>query len=193
MRNLVYFTNLVSLPVYDSSSYSYTYNSTINSYLHKANTFIGTPDQRVSNISASANSSTPIAKIVFNLNVSPVSQYFELASGYPRNHYSHKLQNFSKTKHGTYNNGLFVKGQQTSDSTIDINGINDGSYPVQSTSTSNINVVNGSNVIQTVPSVNTGQVTPSGGGGVVSGPNVTNPGGSGGGRSHGHRHSGSFH
>jgi hypothetical protein len=195
MRNLIYFTDLVYLPQYDSSSLSYTYNAGVGpsgSYLHRVNTFLGTPDQRVSNISASANNLTPVAKTIFNLNISPLSQYFELISGYPRNHYSHKLQIFSKTKHGTYSKGIFIKGQETSDSTINFNGVNDGSSPVQSTNTSNINVVNGSNVIQTVPSSTTGQVISSGEGGLVVGSTVTNPGGSGGPKSHRGRHTGSF-
>jgi len=196
MRNLIYFTDLVYLPQYDSSSLSYTYNASAGpsgSYLHRANTFLGTPDQRVSNISASANSLTPIVKTIFNLGISPSSQYFELASGYPRNHYSHKRQQFSKTKYGTYSQGIFIKGQETSDSTVNTAGVSDGSSPVQSTNTSNINVVNASNVIQTVPSSTAGQVMESGGGGLVAGSSVTNPGGSGGPKSNqGHRHSGSF-
>lgn len=164
MRNLIYFTDLASLPVYDTSSYSYTYNSTVDSYLHRANTFLGTPDQMVSNISASANSLTPLAKTIFNLNLNPASnQYFEVVSGYPRNHYNHKLDTFSKTKFGMYNQMIFVKGRQTSDSTINTNGINDGSFPVQSFGTSDMNVINASNVVQNVPTVTSGQVTPTGG------------------------------
>lgn len=160
MRNLIYFTDLVSLFVYDSSSLSYTYNSGINSYLHKANTFLGTPDQTVSNISASANAFTPVAKTLFDLNISPVSQYFEMVSGYPRNHYTHKLQQFSKSKYGTYTHQIFVKGKNTTSTTVDINGINDGTYPVTQFNTSNMNVVNSSNVIQNIPSSTAGTITP---------------------------------
>ena len=180
MRNLIYFTDLVSLPVYNLSSYSYTYNP-ISGYLHRANTFLNTPDQRVNNISASANSLTPFIPTDFSLNIISVPQYFELAHGYPRNHYTHKMQQFSKTKYGTYNQGIFIKGQETVDSTINNNGINDGSSPIQSTNVSNITVVNASNVIQSVPSSTAGQITPSGGGGIIIGTTVTNPGGSGGG------------
>lgn len=52
MRNLIYFTDLVYLSVYDSSSLSYTYDGGLPtaSYLHKVNTFLNTPDQKVSNI-----------------------------------------------------------------------------------------------------------------------------------------------
>ena len=62
-----------------------------------------------------------------------------------------------------------MKGRQTINSTINVNGINDGTYPVQSFGTSNVNVVNNSNVIQNVPSSTAGTITPSGGGGVVVG------------------------
>ena len=86
--------------------------------------------------------------------------YFQMASGYPRNHYNHKMQQFSKTKYGTYNQILFVKGQQTVNSTINSQGIDDGSNPVQSFNTSNVNVVNSTSVIQSVPSPTAGQVTP---------------------------------
>lgn len=162
MRNLVYFTDLTSLSVYDTSSLSYTYN--IGTYLHKANTFLNTPDQKVSNVIASPNSFTFLEKTNFDLGlISSSLQYFEMVSGYPRNHYTHKMQQFSKTKFGLYNNVIFVKGRQTSDSTINTNGINDGSFPIQSFGTSNINVINASNVVQNVPSSTSGQITPSGG------------------------------
>lgn len=159
MRNLIYFTDLINLYVYDSSSMAYNYDGLANAYLHRANTFLGTPDQRVSNVSASANPSTPVLKTSFNISLSPTIQYFELVSGYPRNHYSHKAQQFSKAKYGTYSNGIFIKGKQTINSTVNMNGINDGTYPVQSFNTSNMNVVNGSNVIQNIPS-DAGAVTP---------------------------------
>lgn len=97
------------------------------------------------------------------MNINPVSQYFELVTGYPRNHYTHKLEQFSKKKYGTYNQGIFIKGQQTVNTTINTNGINDGSYPVQSSNTSNVNVVNSTNVIQNIPSATTGKITPNSG------------------------------
>ena len=165
MRNLIYFTDLVYLSVYDSSSLSYTYDGGLPtaSYLHKVNTFLNTPDQKVSNIFATPNVNTPTFKVLFDLNINPVSQYFELVTGYPRNHYTHKLEQFSKKKYGTYNQGIFIKGQQTVNTTINTNGINDGSYPVQSSNTSNVNVVNSTNVIQNIPSATTGKITPNSG------------------------------
>ena len=156
MRTQIYFTDLASLPVYNPNDVSYTYNLSIPSYLHRANTFIGTPDQRVSNVDAT----NVIFYTTFTLNQISSSMYFQMASGYPRNHYNHKMQQFSKTKYGTYNQILFVKGQQTVNSTINSQGIDDGSNPVQSFNTSNVNVVNSTSVIQSVPSPTAGQVTP---------------------------------
>jgi hypothetical protein len=71
------------------------------------------------------------------------------------------MQQFSKYAVATYASGLFVKGKQTTDFTVNSSGIKDGSYPVQSSNVSNVNVINGSNVIQNVPSSNAGRATPS--------------------------------
>ena len=168
MRNLIYFTDLLSLPMYNSSSYSYTFDGPFaynpsdpsNTWLHKVNTFLNTPNSRFSNINSIANGNTSFDPVSFDLSMSVTVPYFEIISGYPRNHYSHKLQQFSKKKYGTYDQTIFVKGKQTTDSTINASGINDGTYPVQSFNTSNMNVVNASNVIQNVPSINSGQITP---------------------------------
>jgi len=160
MRNLVYFTDQIYLSVYNSSSLSYNYDAVNNSYLHAVNTFLNTPDQKVSNIFAIANSLTPILKTNFSLNLNSVAQYFELVTGYPRNHYIHKAQQFSKTKYGTISQGIFIKGRQTINTTINEQGINDGSYPVQTSDTSNVNIINTTNVIQNIPSSVAGTVTP---------------------------------
>lgn len=160
MRNLIYFTDLTSLPVYNSSSLSYTFDFPSNGYLHKANTFLKTPDQKVSNISASANIFTPSFKTRFDLNILPNSQYFELVTGYPKNHYTHKSKQFTKQKFNTYNQGIFIKGRNTINSTINENGINDGSYPITQFNTSNIKIVNVTPVIQNIQSAISGQITP---------------------------------
>ena len=159
MRNLIYFTDRVYLPVYDISDKSYYYDGGIGGYLHKVNTFLGTPEQKVNNVVAS-NLSVFYDPYSFTLNMTSGSQYFELSKGCPRNHYTHKLQQFSKTKYYSYNAGIFIKGHQTMNTTVNSNGINDGSYPVQSSNTSNVNVVNSSTVIQNLPIVGTGQITP---------------------------------
>ena len=158
MRTQIYFTDLGYLSMYNPNDVSYHYNATIPAYLHRANTFIGTPDQKVSNINA--------YDVTFYTNIGSLgmisgSMYFELVSGYPRNHYTHKMQQFSKKKYGTSSGTLFIKGQQTINSTINENGIDDGTNPVQSFDTSNVKVVNSTSVIQSVPSSAAGQVTPS--------------------------------
>jgi hypothetical protein len=160
MRNIVYFTNNLFLPEYDASSYSHDYQYGLG-YVHEANTFLNTPDGKVSNINARPNASTEWNPFLFDSYVSPSVQYFELVSGYPKNHYTHKMQQFSKYAVATYASGLFVKGKQTTDFTVNSSGIKDGSYPVQSSNVSNVNVINGSNVIQNVPSSNAGRATPS--------------------------------
>lgn len=162
MRNLIYFTDQINLSVYDTSSISYNYDGSTNSYLHRVNTFLNTPDQIVSNINASYKvpGYPPGYTPNYKLNINPTSQYFELINGYPRNHYSHKLQQFSKSKYGTYSQGIFVKGRNTINSTINEDGISDGSYPVTQFNTSNVKIVNVTPVIQNIQSSVAGQITP---------------------------------
>jgi hypothetical protein len=144
-------------------SYDWVGTPSVGVYRHKANTFINTPDQTFSNVKAAANIVTPVNRVVFDLYSSPAQLYFELASGYPRNHYTHKLQQFSKWKYGDYFGKVFVKGRQTTDSTINGDGINDGSPPVWSSNTSNVNVVSTGNILRTVPTIIAGgQAAPSG-------------------------------
>lgn len=164
MRTLIYFTDLVSGSLFGATDISYNWVGTpsVGVYRHKANTFINTPDQNFSNIKATPNIITPINRIVFDLYLSPTQQYFELASGYPRNHYTHKLQQMSKWKYGDYFGKIFVKGRQTTDSTINSDGINDGSLPVWSSNTSNVNVIKTGNILKTVSTINDGQIVSSG-------------------------------
>jgi len=172
MRNLVYFTDLVYLPIYDSSSLSYTYDGVDNSFLHKVNTFLNTPDQTVSNISTSYSNPIPIPGLTpINLNFLDDGQYFELVKSYPKNHYTHKSQQFSKSKFGTYNMGIFTKGKNTMSTTVNSDGINDGTSPVTQLNTSNIKIINTSPVIQNIPSPTSGQVTNSSS--TVKSPTVT--------------------
>ena len=163
MRSLVYYTDLISLPIYDVGDISNTFN--VN-FLHKAGTFIGTPDQTVSNVHATlpviwSSDGTPH----FSLNIVTSNTYFEVVHGYPRNHYIHKMERFSKIKHPEYltinTSTIYVKGKQTINTTINSTGISDGTYPVISNNVSNVNVVNAGNVIQSIPS-NTGTVIPGG-------------------------------
>jgi len=163
MRTLIYFTNLVSGSLFGPDDVCYTYAISMagdGSYRHKANTFINTPDQNFSNVKA--KQPTTINKTLFDIYMASGSMYFELGNGYPRNHYTHKLQQFSKCKYGDYTAKIFVKGRQSVDSTINENGINDGSLPVWTSDTSNVNVISTTNIIRTVPTIIAGQVVPSG-------------------------------
>lgn len=120
------------------------------SYSHSMNTCVGTPNLLVTNVSASVpNFMTP--SVVVN-NRQPWLMYFELTGYYPRNHYTHKAVQFSKSKYARYitntEKSLFVKGRQTIESTISETGIDDGTFPVQTFNVSNVNVLNTSTVIE---------------------------------------------
>ena len=127
-----------------------------SNYRHSDSTFIGTPDQTVSNVYLVPGPLFPLDLSNYTLALRPTNRYFEIVSGYPKNHYTHKMEKFSKTKYGKYStltaNVIYIKGQQTIDTTVNEFGINDGTYPVLSSNTSNVNVVNASNVIQYTPS-----------------------------------------
>ena len=158
MRNLIYFTDEIYEPQYNPLDVSsgvintnvYGYNGlTYGAYTHKVNTFINTPDNMVSNISApiSSISNYQLPIPIVNLGIKPGS-YFELVRGYPINHYSHKMKQFSKTKYGAFNNVLFIKGQ---------NSDNDA---ITNTNTNNSTIIYTNPTIQTVVSPSTGQITP---------------------------------
>jgi hypothetical protein len=172
MRRYVYWYDLKSNLIPNTDP-SYTWNG--SQYLHKTSTFIGTPDQNVSNVYATGMQW--YAPTTFTLNFRNDNQYFEIVSGYPRNHYTHKLELFSKTQHARFvdsnTNAIYKKGRNTINTTISTTGIEDGTFPVQSFNTSNVNVVNSTNVLQTggggVVSSGGGVVVPSGGGTSIGG------------------------
>jgi hypothetical protein len=144
-------------------------------YIHSVNTFIGTPDLSVSNVYAYGidNFSHTYTSLAFR----PDNRYFELVRGYPRNHYTHKLLTFSPTQYtkiyNSTNNVIFIKGRNTIDTTISETGINDGTLPVQSFNTSNINVVNSTNVIQSGITSGAGATVPIGSSGINTGGTAT--------------------
>lgn len=120
-------------------------------YTHSINTFKGSPDQNINTIIAiNINGFDPSS---FDLSPVPNNMYFEVVSGYPRNHYIHKRQEFSSTKYPSAasvpgSSSIFVKGRQTISTTIGENGIDDGTFPVQSTNVNNVNIINSENIIQ---------------------------------------------
>jgi hypothetical protein len=127
----------------------YTYDGATGHYLHQVNTFKGTPDQIVNDISSSVVN--PIIPTDLYLTRFPAGSYFQIVRGYPRNHYNHKRQLFSKFKFPIFidldTNTIYVKGRNTSDTTVNENGINDGSTPIQSLNVSQVDVLNPTNVI----------------------------------------------
>jgi len=80
--------------------------------------------------------------------------YFEIVSGYPRNHYIHKRGHFALERYMSYGfigrtttSASYRKGQQTNSTTISTTGISDGSDPVQITQVTNIDLIKSDNVI----------------------------------------------
>lgn len=80
--------------------------------------------------------------------------YFEIIRGYPRGHYTHKRSYFSLERYISYGDEnkavvtqVYQKGRQTNETTIGLNGLGDGSDPVQTTVVSNVDIVKSDNVI----------------------------------------------
>jgi len=85
--------------------------------------------------------------------------YFEIVRGYPRNHYTHKRNKFALERFMSYGltgnvmigrtvtSTLYRKGMQTSATTIGLDGLGDGSDPIQSTQVTNIDLIQSDNVI----------------------------------------------
>jgi hypothetical protein len=161
MRELVYwYNNTIGSTINTDPSFNYF----APNYYHNSSTFKGTPNLKISNVSIVPGMTFPGNLSDFTWNINPTSRYFEIVSGYPRNHYTHKMEKFSKQKYGKYYyinyNLIYVKGRNTIDTTVDTGGINDGTYPVSSNNVSNVNVINTGNVIQYVPTENVGTLIP---------------------------------
>jgi len=81
--------------------------------------------------------------------------YFEIITGYPRNHYTHKRGYYSATRYMSYGlasgrtvtSASYRTGMQTVSTTIGQNGLGDGSSPIQSTTVTNIDIIQTNNVI----------------------------------------------
>jgi hypothetical protein len=166
MNEKVHFSNNITTSIVPADpAYNVVTIGADNYYTHKSNTFKLTPDQTFSNVSSSFTTGNPfINPISFDIVLRPVTQYFELVNGYSRNHYTHKSKQFTKIKQPKYLgatvNVIYVKGRQTVDTTINENGIDDGTFPVQSFNVSNVNVRNAGNILQYVASGQAGAVIP---------------------------------
>mgnify|MGYP001560620650 FL=1 len=78
--------------------------------------------------------------------------YYEVFTGYPRNHHTNKRQVFSKDRYVKFVNfaitgSAFTRGKQTADTTVGNDGLGDNSTPVTSINTSNVNVIKSENVL----------------------------------------------
>lgn len=80
--------------------------------------------------------------------------YFEIAKGYPYNHLSHKRDIFSLFRvrelieqDGQTLQKMYVKNRQTNTTTIGIDGLDDGSEPIQTIQVGNVTLYRTDNVI----------------------------------------------
>lgn len=80
--------------------------------------------------------------------------YFEIIRGYPREHYTHKRGYYSLERYISYGvedggstTQVYRRGRQTSATTIGLNGITDGTDPIQVTPVSNVDIIKSDNVI----------------------------------------------
>jgi len=141
MKRSVYFKSFDVDGRYDPSA-----NYLNGAYTHSINTFKGTPEKVFSNIIAT--DFNPINPAVFTEENNGSDIYFELFKEiYPRNHYTHKLAQFSKTRFVNSVGTIFIKGRQTNATTIGLNGITNNTYPVESFNVSNVNVINEENIL----------------------------------------------
>ena len=123
-------------------------------YNHRINTGKKTPNSVLSDVKGTLDFSFGYATAVEPYYHFGGDSYYEVFSGYPRNHYTHKAMQFSPVrfyasvgKKKTISYEDFVKSRQTITSTIGEDGLEDGSLPVQTIETSNVNVEQGDNVI----------------------------------------------
>lgn len=118
---------------------------------HAQNTFKNTPDERLSNIKVA--NLNPFNYSIFDRVWDESSDtFFEIFNGYPRNHYIHKMNQFSPISYITMGNlgqtgSFFVKGKQTDKTTIGEDGLNNGTYPVESINVGNVNIIKSTGVI----------------------------------------------
>lgn len=80
--------------------------------------------------------------------------YFEIIRGYPRNHFYHKRNIFSLERFISYGvedgritTQVYQKGRNSAATTIGLNGIADGTDPIQTAQVSNVDIIKSDNVI----------------------------------------------
>jgi hypothetical protein len=126
-----------------------------NKFTHNPNTFKNTPNQSRNDIKVSSlfNGVRTLLDPATYRRTNPTS-IFEIVSGYPRNHYTHKRSIFSPYKvrslgdeNGTLKSGSYIRSQQTAETTVGVDGLGDNTFPVETTEVGNVNLVQSDNVI----------------------------------------------
>jgi hypothetical protein len=129
-------------------------SSTENLWTHYANTWKNTPNATINNYTMPVTFNGLRSVTVDTKIFSEVNEYLELVSGYPRNHFTHKRDLFSLYNLVTYgkNNGAVTSGsyhrnRQRIDTTVGLDGLNDGTPPIQTVQVGNLNLIQTDNVI----------------------------------------------
>lgn len=136
--------SMINGPIVNWNHAQYTFQNSPNS---KTNNY--TFDVSIVSIGAGINTA------IYNGTIfTDQGEYFELVDGYPKNHHINKrnifslynLQTFGR-QNGVDTSGSYWRCQETINSTIGQDGLEDGTSPVQTFTVGNLNLVQGSNVI----------------------------------------------
>lgn len=130
------------------------FSPTQNLWTHYPNTFRNSPNARTNNyvLTRYFNGLRDIYNnpVIFT----DQGEYFEIVGGYPRNHFTHKRDVFSLYNLVTYGihngavtSGSYRRNQQTIDTTVGLDGLSDGTPPVQTVQVGNLNLIQTDNVI----------------------------------------------
>lgn len=119
-------------------------------YHHQPSTFVSTSNDIRSNIKTSLVAGGSETDIEYWEDISD-NGYYELLLGYPRNHYTHKMQLLSPSRFPIFDTSgtgsVFIKGRQTINTTIGTGSLGDNSLPITSNNVSDVNVVRTDNVL----------------------------------------------
>jgi len=129
-----------------------------NLWQHRANTFRSSSNAITNNyhLTYYPNLSIAFNRPIYDLPAiqNDTGEYFEIVSGYQRNHLIHKRSFFSLfnmttygKEHGIITSGSYKKNSQTIMTTIGENGLEDGSSPILTTQVGNVNLIQSDNVI----------------------------------------------
>lgn len=123
-------------------------------WTHYPNTFLNRPNAKTNNYLLTGEFNG--LRFVYNKPAIFLDNgdYLEIVGGYPRNHYTHKRDLFSLynivtfgLQNGAVTSGSYRRNQQTIDTTVGVDGLEDGSSPVQTTQVGNLNLIQSDNVI----------------------------------------------